>query len=136
MPRLPLLLDTDILSAVLKSNPRVSAAAAEYLEEYGHFTISAITRFEILRGLRARNALVQAKAFDTFCAAALILPVTDAVIVKGAEIYGELYGQGRLISDADILIAATALVHGLGVATNNEEHFRRVPELRIENWLR
>jgi predicted nucleic acid-binding protein len=40
-----------------------------------------------------------------------------------------------LISDADILIAATAITHGLAVVTNNEAHFRRIQSLPIENWL-
>jgi predicted nucleic acid-binding protein len=41
-----------------------------------------------------------------------------------------------LIGDADILIAAAALANGCGVATNNEKHFKRVPDLHIENWLK
>jgi predicted nucleic acid-binding protein len=41
-----------------------------------------------------------------------------------------------LIDDADILIAATALVHGYAVATNNEAHYRRISTLTIQNWLR
>jgi tRNA(fMet)-specific endonuclease VapC len=41
-----------------------------------------------------------------------------------------------LIGDADILIAASALANGCGVATNNEKHFKRVPGLHIENWLK
>lgn len=40
------------------------------------------------------------------------------------------------IGDADILIAATALVQGLVLTTNNEAHFRRIPGLRVDNWLR
>jgi tRNA(fMet)-specific endonuclease VapC len=40
-----------------------------------------------------------------------------------------------LIGDADILIAASALTQELGVATNNESHFRRIPGLHLENWL-
>jgi len=44
--------------------------------------------------------------------------------------------QRRLIGDADILIAASALANGCGVATNNEKHFKRVTGLHIENWLK
>lgn len=73
--------------------------------------------------------------FDHFCAGNFILPLTDEVIVKAAEIYAALHRQGALISDADILIAASALVYGLGMVTNNEEHFRRIADLQVENWL-
>ena len=37
---------------------------------------------------------------------------------------------------ADILIAASAMVHGLGVVTNNERHFQRISDLHVENWLK
>ncbi len=56
--------------------------------------------------------------------------------MKAADIYADLSRQGELIGDADILIAATASVSGLGVVTNNEDHFKRIRDLRIENRLR
>ena len=37
-------------------------------------------------------------------------------------------------SDADILIAATALTHGLSLVTENPSHFRRIPDLPVESW--
>ncbi len=46
-----------------------------------------------------------------------------------------VHRAGTLIGDADILIAASALVYDLVVVTNNEDHFRRVPGLQMENWL-
>lgn len=49
-------------------------------------------------------------------------------------IYADLYRRGELIGDADILIAATALVENLVLGTNNERHFRRVAGLAVENW--
>ncbi len=53
-----------------------------------------------------------------------------------AEIYADLSKRGELIADADILIAASALVRGLGIVTNNEEHFKRIQNLHVENWLK
>jgi predicted nucleic acid-binding protein len=41
-----------------------------------------------------------------------------------------------LIGDADILIAATAIVADCALVTNNERHFNRIQDLRVENWLR
>jgi tRNA(fMet)-specific endonuclease VapC len=96
---------------------------------------SMITRYEILRGLRAKNATSQLQAFDRFCGTCLIVPLTDDVVVRAADIYAALRQRGELIGDADILIAATALSHGLAVVTNNETHFRRVSGLGVENWL-
>jgi tRNA(fMet)-specific endonuclease VapC len=111
-------------------------SARTYLAEQGAFSFSIITRYESLRGLKAKNALVQSSAFDRLCAASEILPLTDEVVVKAAEVYADLKRLGALIGDGDILIGATALVHGLRVVTDNEDHFRRIPGLTVENWLR
>jgi len=40
-----------------------------------------------------------------------------------------------LIEDADILIAASCLVEGMILVTDNEEHFRRIENLEVENWV-
>ena len=42
---------------------------------------------------------------------------------------------GRPIGDIDLFIAGVAVRHGLTVVTNNTEHFARIPELPLENWL-
>lgn len=42
-----------------------------------------------------------------------------------------LQRQGMRVEDMDILIAATALRHGLIVLTNNAQHFGRVEGLEI-----
>jgi tRNA(fMet)-specific endonuclease VapC len=64
------------------------------------------------------------------------LALDDQVIVQAADIYADLHKRGELVGDADILIAASALVHGFGVTTNNENHFQRVSGLYVENWMK
>ncbi len=98
-----------------------------------YLAFSIITRYEILRGLKARDASRQQEAFRDFCAANAVLPLTDAVVVKAAAIYADLHQRGELIGDADILIAATAIVEGRALVTNNRRHFDRVEDLRVEN---
>ena len=108
--------------------------AGEYLSTHGRFTFSIITRYEILRGLKAKGAIRQSAAFERRCRLSEVLPLTDPMVVRAAEIYVDLKQKGRLISDADILIAATALAHGLILVTNNTAHFQRVPGLRLQSW--
>jgi tRNA(fMet)-specific endonuclease VapC len=129
------LLDTDILSAVMRKNPLATERARSYLEVHRQFTFSVITRYEVLRGLLVKGAARQLAAFDKLCATSRVLPLTDSIIVQAATIYADLHRRGELISDADILIAATAIAHGLVVATNNETHFRRIRDLQVLNWL-
>lgn len=57
-----------------------------------------------------------------------------------AQLFGkvkaDLKQQGKIIMDADIMIAAIALSNDLTLVTNNERHFNRIAELKIENWLK
>jgi tRNA(fMet)-specific endonuclease VapC len=53
------LLDTDVLSALMRGTPVVVANAGAYLAEHGRFCFSVITRYEILRGLKAKGASAQ-----------------------------------------------------------------------------
>lgn len=92
----PALVDTDILSHVMRGRePVVLRRAAAYLAEHGRFTFSTITRYEILRGLHSKQADRQIAAFDARCRASIVLPLSDAVVDRAAEIYGELHRAGR-----------------------------------------
>lgn len=131
----PSLLDTNTLSEIMKGvNRGVQDNARRYLSTFGHFTFSLITRYEILRDLKARRATRQVERFEQRCQRSVVLPLTDDIILEAADLYALLYQQGQLISDADILIAATAMQHNLVMVTENVNHFRRFPGLTIESW--
>ena len=59
--------------------------------------------------------------------------------VAAARVYGQVRAHletaGRPLADADLQIAATALVHDLELVTGNVKHFKRVPGLRISPVL-
>ncbi len=129
------LLDTDNLSAIMKGLPAAVAAARRYLSDHERLAFSIITRYEILRGLKAKRATAQLAVFDDLCERCDVVPLDDATIMRAADIYAGLKQRGELIGDADILIAATALGRGFVVVTNNTGHFRRIPELLLDNWI-
>ena len=87
-----------------------------------------------MRGLKAKKAGTRVKKFDQFCAGCEILPLSDEIVGRAADVYADLYQRGELIGDAEMLIAATALSDGLILATNNFAHFSRIQGLHIENW--
>ena len=133
----PSLFDTDTLSEIMKGlDQHVQDNARRYLGVFHHFTFSIITCYEILRGLKARGATRQLARFEQRCQRSVVLPLTDDIIVQAADLYAMLHQEGQLISDADILIAATALKHNLVMVTENVNHFRRIPGLSIESWRR
>jgi len=62
------------------------------------------------------------------------LPFED----DAAEAYGRvrayLEKRGEIIGPNDLLIASTALAHGVTLVTHNTKEFSRIPELRMEDW--
>lgn len=133
---LPLaLLDTDTLSEIMKGkNASIEQHAGKYLKEHGRFRFSVITRYEILRGLKAKQAVRQVAIFEDRCNRSYLYPVTDEIVIQASDIYAHLHQKGLLISDADILIASTAMVHRLTLITGNVDHFKRIPNLLCESW--
>ncbi|QDT52786.1 tRNA(fMet)-specific endonuclease VapC [Caulifigura coniformis] len=129
------LIDTDTLSEVLKQkNALVVAQAAAYLDEHGRFSFSALTRYEVLRGLTSKGAAVQIAQFEAFCARSEILAIDDAVLTRAARLWALARQMGQSRSDADLIIAATALVHGRPLVSGNTPHFAWIPDLMLLNW--
>jgi tRNA(fMet)-specific endonuclease VapC len=52
-------------------------------------------------------------------------------MTRFAETRAYLRRRGMIISDFDIIIGSTALLHDLTVITRNLRHFRCIPDLRI-----
>lgn len=129
------LLDTDILNEVLKRrNATVVQHAAAYLAQHGQFAISSITWYKIFRGLLERGATTQLVQFQTFCAATLVLPVTDDVLARAAELWASGRKLGLAPNDADLMIVATAQLHGRTLVTGNTPHFAWIPGVDLANW--
>ena len=62
-------------------------------------------------------------------------PIVARIKVAGTPNRLLLDRAGTRIGALDLLIAAQAAALGLTVVTNNLREFRRVPGLRVENWL-
>jgi tRNA(fMet)-specific endonuclease VapC len=63
-----------------------------------------------------------------------ILPFSNVEAKSAGAIHAALRKQGTPIGAYDVLIAATALVHGLVLVTSNTGEFRRVSGLNVEDW--
>lgn len=130
------LLDTNSVSAILNKNEKVAKKMKEVTDEGKQIFISIITDYEINRGLFAANATRKLKDYEILREQLNILWIDNLEISKNAsEIYADLKQKGQLIQDADILIAAIALLKNLTVITN-DKHFFRIPNLKVENWLK
>jgi tRNA(fMet)-specific endonuclease VapC len=129
------LLDTNILSYILKRNVTVDNKLKEVNRSGNEVFLSCITYYEVKRGLLAINASRQLADFHQFCIDYEVLFLDDIEIIERAcKIHVDLKIKGRPIQDADVLIAATAITRGL-VLVSNDSDLLRVEGLSLENWL-
>ena len=129
------LLDTNIVSASLKQNIKVNTKLQEISSFKIDILISGITYYEVQRGLLRSNATKKLAWFQQFCQDYPILFLDDLrIFAKASEIYADLTNRGKIIQDADILIAATAIIHNL-ILVSHDSDLTRVKYLQLENWL-
>ena len=129
------ILDTDLLSEVLKRKDLVVLATAErYLAEHQRLAFSAMTVFEIVRGLRANGATRQIVDFLRTTRTSEVLPVSLAVLMRAAELWAEGRNGGHPHNDADLIIAATALEANRVLLTGNTSHYSWIAGLRLDDW--
>jgi tRNA(fMet)-specific endonuclease VapC len=98
------------------------------------FEIAAITVAELWHGVE-RAAGAQRLRRQKYLQAALVsLPViayTEETAYEHARIWAELSAAGKMIGCHDLIVAATALERGSGVATFNKKHFSAVAGLKV-----
>ena len=128
-------LDTNIITAFLKDDVRVVEKVSNYLENFEKLSINVIAYYEILRGLKDLGNEGKLRRFGDFIEENELVWIRKETVEKAAEVYAYLKKDGNLIEDADILMAAIAIVEDMVLITNNPSHFNRVKGLRLENWL-
>ena len=141
----PALVDSDTLSELSRGRPLVVGRATQYLERHGRLTISAVTVFERLRGYRRALRLgkpfhEQLRQFEMLAATCVVLRVDAAVADRAATIWAHLRARARGAL-GNILIAATASVHGLPLITRNRRDFGAIAKvegvgLTLVDWSR
>jgi predicted nucleic acid-binding protein len=128
------LLDTNVISEVRKARPH--GAVVNWLSdlEVGQIFISAVTAGELQAGveLTRRQDAAKAKEIEEWLAtveeAYNFLPMDVACFREWSRLMTKISVDLR----DDAMIAATARVHGLTVATRNERDFTRL-EVKILN---
>jgi len=131
------LFDTDTLSNIVKQKPSQRLVEKlRHLARAVQFT-TAINVGEIYFGAyRSPKKKVILKAFtETVFPNVNILPFDS----ESGRVFGllkaELEKSGIGCSEPDLRIAAIAVQHHLTLITGNIKHFKRIPGLKIENWM-
>lgn len=123
------LIDTSVLVAEERSGGVVEALVGEELA-----ALSVITVSELLHGaLRADAAhrMTRTAFVEAILHGYVSVPITHRVARVHAGLWSQLATAGRMIGSHDLWIAATALTHGLSVATLDTRDFERIPGLRV-----
>ena len=128
------LLDTNICIYIRKERPEEVLRRFRKLRP-GEAVLSVITYGELLYG--AVKSEQRVTAMERLRELLILLPAL-ALPETAAEAYGriraELESKGEMIGNNDLWIAAHAVAAGLILVTNNEREFRRVRELKVQNW--
>lgn len=130
------LLDTNICIYIIKKKPE---KVIKHFKNYkpGDIAISSISTAELNYGIvKSSKPDLNTIALKEFLQPLLILDYNE----KDSESYGkiryELEKKGLPIGAMDLLIASQALSRNLILVTNNENEFKRVKGIKIENWVK
>lgn len=125
----PVLIDTTLLIDRERGGERL-----EQLVGDREVAISVISVSELLHGVHRARGATRVKR-QTFVEGLLAvfdpIPITEPVARVHAAVWAALAAKGDVIGAHDLWIAATALTHGLDVATDDAESFGRVPGLAV-----
>jgi tRNA(fMet)-specific endonuclease VapC len=129
------LLDTNICIFIRRQRPPEVLAKFQRLRP-GEAVISVITYGELVYGVE--KSRLREQASKQLMELAGLLPVMELPMLAGQS-YGAiragLEAKGEVIGNNDLWIAAHARAAGLILVTNNKDEFRRIPDLKVQNWV-
>lgn len=102
-----------------------------------HVKIPSIVKAELYLGAfkskKKNDNLLQINKFLSYFE---IVPFGEIESEIYAEIRAQLEKEGNIIGPNDLIIASVVMANNGILITNNEKEFKRVKNLRIENWLK
>ncbi|WP_448188630.1 PIN domain-containing protein [Azospirillum sp. sgz301742] len=129
------LLDTNIVSDLVR-NPQ--GRVTQRIREVGETQVctSIIVAAELRFGAEKKGSARLTAQLDAVLGALEVLPFEAPAEAAYGLLRARLERIGQVIGGNDMLIAAHALALGGTIVTDNVDEFRRVQDLRCENWLR
>ncbi len=126
-------LDSDILSYLLREREEVERAYREAIRQGAQFILAPGVRFEVTRYLRLKDStrLLRRYAELTQQWGASELLGTDWD--DAAELWKGIHQAGKSIQPMDLLIAVTTLKENAVLVSNNLGHFAPI-NLAVVNW--
>lgn len=131
------LLDANIVIAILKGKADGQKASRRLAElPANEVAVCSVVEAELWHGAEKYRVPQQRRAdLQELLAPHDSLPFDSRCVPHYARIRHHLEQEAQVIGGNDLMIAAIALAHDLTLATHNGEEFRRVPGLRVEDWM-
>ena len=131
---LKFMLDTNICIFTIKDRPQEVRSA--FKQHQGQMCISSVTFMELIYGAeKSSNPERNLADVEGFAARLDVLNYGREAAVHTGQLRAELSRAGTPIGPYDQMIAGHARSAGLIIVTNNQREFRRVPGLRVEDWV-
>jgi len=127
--------DTNIISYYLRGNQTIISRLADETDKGNGIVISPMVFYETRRWLLTVNASRKLALFETMCSLSGIGSIDREILETASTLFSDLQKKGITVGDNDILIAAYCIHHDFTLVTNNEKHFKDIPNLKIVNWL-
>lgn len=131
------LFDTDAVSELLRPRPALNYIRwLRKVPREEQFT-SAVVIGELYQGAYRSQAQERhlTNIEQRILPAVTVLPFDIATAKVSGKIRVRLEAAGTLLPDADLQIAATALIHRLELVTGNLRHFDRIVGLKLNSIL-
>ena len=130
-----LLLDTSVYSQPIKKKPLPSVAARWKSRPESEYAVSSICELEVLCGIRLSGSESLKTAYKRILLGRFpILPFDERCAAKYAELQAAFVKKGATRPAFDLMIAATAIVHKLELATCNPRDFDGIEGLIVQDW--
>lgn len=98
--------------------------------------ISEITLAELVYGAeKSQHPKKNHKLIEDLIEFVAVLPLYSAIYLYRKE-KARLTALGVMIGDFDLLIGATAVENGLIMVTENVSEFKRIKDIKVQNWLK
>ena len=131
------ILDSSVVIAGERRGHTVRHILEQFKGDFGEIEIglSVVTVVELTHGIQRADTEQRRQRRQAFVEELIgdvpVHPVTIEIATLAGRVGGECAAQGITVAFEDLLIAATALQLGFGVATGNVRHVEVISGLRV-----
>ena len=130
-----ILLDTSVYSQPIKRRPLESVVRRWRERPESDYCLSVVCHLELLYGVYRSNSPTLRIAWERVLKDRFdLLSFDEACAARYARLQADAVGAGKMRPIFDLMIAATALVHNMSLATCNAGDFDGITGLAVEDW--